>query len=161
MSGDSRLQVSDGHQKRRESALVQAIPPFQLQLVYDRHEEILREKQHRPVEPRRRNTDDGERVLVQSNRAANHAAVVLKVGVPIRVVEHDIRGAIRTSLIGCVKEPAQVRPYPKYVEVVPTRFIDKGASGIAARIQPCLSVVISCQAIKAAVSVAQVEVVSI
>ena len=76
------------------------------------------------MEIRRRYTDDRERMLVQLNGAAHHAAIILKMAVPIRVAEHDIRSAVRAMLIGAVEETAKIRLNAQYVEVVPARFID-------------------------------------
>src|SRR5579863_344463 len=153
--------MPDGHQERWESALGQAIVSFQPRYVRDRHKKILKEKQHRAVEPGRRNTDDCERVLVELNGTAKHARIALKVAMPIRVIEHDVRSAVRTVLVGGVKETAKIRLNAEYIEIISAHFIDKSAGRIAARIQPCLRVVISRQTVKTVVVVAQVEVVGI
>ncbi len=47
-------------------------------------------------------------MLVQLNNATDHAAIVLKTGMPKRVGEHDIRSAVWTLLIGAVKEAAKI-----------------------------------------------------
>ena len=61
-------------------------------------------KQQRPLKPGRRHADDGERMLVELNYAAHHAAIVLEMAVPIGVAEHDIRSAVRAVLIGAWKK---------------------------------------------------------
>ena len=113
------------------------------------------------MEPGRRYADDGERILVELNRAAQHAAVILKTGVPIRVTEHDIRSAVGTVLIGIVKKTANIRPNALCVEVVPAHFIEPDAGWIFPRVHPRLRDVKSCQTIKAAVAIAQIEIVGI
>src|ERR1700730_6879078 len=72
------------------SARVQAVPPVYLFLVDDRHKEIGRENQYSPAERRRRYPDDGKRMPVELENAAHHAAVILKIAVPISVGEHNI-----------------------------------------------------------------------
>ena len=106
---DSRLQVSHHHHDPTVPARVQEIYPVYLFLVHHRHEESGRENQYSPAEARRRYTDDSERMLVELNRAAHHAAVILKMRVPIRVGEHHIRGAVHAMLIGGVEETAKIR----------------------------------------------------
>ena len=61
------------------------------------------------MKPRRRYTEDGERMLVQLDHAAHHAAIILKMAVPIRVAEDDIRSTVGAVLIGGVKEAAKIR----------------------------------------------------
>ena len=51
-------------------------------------------------------------MLVQLNHTAHHAAIVLKMAVPICVAEHDIRSAVRAMLIGGVEETAKIRLNP-------------------------------------------------
>ena len=48
-------------------------------------------------------------MLVQLNNAAHHAAIILKMAVPIRVGEHDIWSAVGAMLIGSVEETAKIR----------------------------------------------------
>src|ERR1700730_14661456 len=76
----SRLQMS---QDLKDPIIVPARVQFKrfghLLLVDDRHKEIGRDKQQSPLEPRWRYTNDSERMLVQPNNAAHHAAIVLKV----------------------------------------------------------------------------------
>ena len=50
-----------------------------------------------------------ERMLVDLNNTAHHATVILKMGMPIRIAEHDIGGAVRAALIGCMEETAKIR----------------------------------------------------
>ena len=99
--------------------------------------------------------------LLSLNNAAHHAAIILKMGVPIRVGEHDIRSAVRAMLIGGVEETAEIRLNAQYVEVVPAHFIEPGAGGIFAGVEPGSVMLISCQTIKAAVAIAQIEIIRI
>ena len=74
-------------------------------------------------------------MLVQSDHAAHHPAISLKTAVPVSVGEHDVRSAVRTMLIGPVKEAAQIWLNSEHVEVVPGHLQDPGAGWIFARIQ--------------------------
>ncbi len=47
-------------------------------------------------------------MLVELNCTAHHAAIILKMAVPKRVGEHDIRGAVWAMLTGPVKETAKI-----------------------------------------------------
>ena len=94
------------------SAIVQEIRPVHLLLIDDWHKEIGRKNQYTPAEPRRRYTNDCERMLVELNNTAHHAAVILKMVVPIGVGEHDVGRAVRTMLIGCVDDSTEVRLNP-------------------------------------------------
>ena len=87
-------------------AIIQATRP--VILVDDWHKKIGRENQYTPAEPRRRNTNDCKRMFIELNNAAYHAAVILKMGVPIFVGKHDIWRAVWSLLIGWVDEPAEV-----------------------------------------------------
>ena len=75
-------------------------------------------------------------MLVQLNHAAHHAAIVLKMAVPICVAEHDIRSAVRAVLIRAVKETAKIRLNAQRVEVVPAHLIEPGRGRIVAGVQP-------------------------
>ena len=69
-------------------------------------------------------------MLVQLNNPTHNAAIVLKMGVPIRVGEHNIRSTIWAMLVGGVKETAKERLNAQCVEVVPRRFEDPGGDWI-------------------------------
>src|SRR6202030_4862129 len=100
---------------------------------------------------------DGERMLVQLDRAADHAAIILKMAVPIRVGKHDIRSAVWAALVGCVNETAKIRLNAQCVEVIPGHFEEPCAGWIVAGIEAYRSDVISRQILKAAVAIAQIE----
>src|ERR1035438_6100718 len=87
-------------------------------MVHDGHEDIRSEKQDGPLEPWRRHAKDGEWMPVEPNNAAHHAAIVLKMALPICVGEHDIGRAVWAMLIGIVEESAKVRLNAQCVEVV-------------------------------------------
>src|ERR1700675_2493120 len=87
------------------SARVQEIPSIHLFRVHYGHKELGREKQQSPVESRRGYTDDSKRMFVQLDNATHHAAIILKMAVPKRVGEYDIRGAVRAMLVGRVDQP--------------------------------------------------------
>src|SRR5580704_2672617 len=98
-------------------------------------------------------------MFVQADDAAHYSAVVLKMGMPIAVREHDIWRAIGTMLIGAMEDTAQTRWNAQCIKVVPGYFVDPCAGWIVARIQSDLSERKACQTIEAAVAVAQVEIV--
>src|SRR5579863_5504623 len=107
-------------------------------MVHDGHEDIRSEKQDGPLEPWRRHAKDGEWMAVEPNNAAHHAAIVLKMAVPICVREHDIGRAVWAMLIGIVEKSAKVRLDAQYVEVVSADLVFPNIGWIFARIQPCL-----------------------
>src|SRR5580704_12374460 len=55
-----------------------------LLLVHHRHEEVRGYEQQRALKLRRRDPNDGVRVLIELNNPANDAAIVLEIAVPIR-----------------------------------------------------------------------------
>src|SRR6266849_3906763 len=89
-------------------ARIQIIRPLHLLLVDHRHKEIRREKQQGPVELRRRHAEDGKRMLVDLNCAAHNATIILKMYMPVRVAEHNVRSAVRAMLIGAMEETAKI-----------------------------------------------------
>src|ERR1035438_8007172 len=106
-------------------------------------------------------TDDGERMLVELKNTAHHAPIILKMGVPVRVCEHNIRSAVRAMLIGGVEETANIRLHAQYVEIVSTGLIDPDAGWIFPRVEPRRRDVKICQTFKAAVAITQVKMVRI
>src|ERR1700730_9520753 len=90
------------------SAIVQEIRAVGLLLLNDWHKEIGRENQNTPAESRRRYANDGERMIVQLNNTADHAAIILEMAVPIGVGEHDIGSAVWAMLIGWADHSAEV-----------------------------------------------------
>src|SRR4029077_9165685 len=102
---DSRLQMPKRLTDPTVSAGVQKIRRVVVFLVDDGYKEIGREDQNSPAESGRRYTDDGKRMLVEMENAADHAAVILKMAVPIRIGKDDIW----SMLIGGVNEPAKIR----------------------------------------------------
>src|SRR5580692_7622788 len=96
-----------GHKDETLAAGVQVVHSFYLLLVHERHEETRVEKYQRPVEAGRCHAEDGEGMLVHLNYAADDAAIVLKMRVPIRIAEHDVGGAVWAVLIGSMEEAAE------------------------------------------------------
>src|ERR1700675_2405925 len=97
------------HQNAAVPARIQHIHPLYLLLVDDRHPEIGKDKQQSSPELRRCYAQDSKRMLVQLNRTAHHAAIILKMAMPKHVGEHDIRSAVWTLLIGAMEETAKIR----------------------------------------------------
>ena len=85
----------------------------------------------------------------------------LKMRPPVLVREHDIRRAIRAVLIRAVEEAAKIRLQSQGVEIVSAGFVQPDGSRISADVQPGSRNVESCQIFKAAVAVAQIEIVGI
>src|ERR1035438_3896618 len=129
--------------------------------VADGHEEIWGDKEQGPVESRRRYSDDGEGMFVNQYRAAHHAAIVLEARVPVSIGEHDIGCARITMFIGGVEEAAKIRLNLQYVEIIRGRSKARGARWIVACVKPREYKVEGRQLFKAAVAVAQIEVVGI
>ena len=69
-------------------------------------------------------------MLVELNHAAHHAAIVLKVAVPVGITEHDVRSAVGAVLVGGVKEAAKIRLHAQCVEVVSGDLIGPGRAGL-------------------------------
>ena len=84
----------------RLSALVQVSRPINCSWLTIGTKKSGEKNNNVPLELRRRDAEDGERMLVHLNDAAHHAAIVLKMAVPIGITEHDVRGAVRAMLIG-------------------------------------------------------------
>src|SRR6266550_2200004 len=154
--------MSDGLKNRMGiSARTHEFFPVHLLLVDDRHKEIGRNKQQSPAEIGRRYTDDGEGMLVQLNRAADDAGIILEMAVPICIAEHEIRGAIRAMFVGALKETAKIRLNSEHVEVVPSRCKARSDGWIVTRVQADKGKVKRCQIFEAAFAVAQIEIVGI
>src|SRR4030081_1975811 len=100
-------------------------------------------------------------MLAHLNHVAHHTLIVLEKTGPIRVAEHEKRGAVGAVLIGAVEEAAKVRVDPEHVEVVPSRRKARGGGWILARVQPYKDETKSCQILEAAVAIAQIEIVGI
>src|SRR5690242_18646982 len=100
-------------------------------------------------------------MLVHPDNTAYDTTVVLKMRMPIRVTEHYVWRAVRAMLIGVVEDAAKIGLNAQYVEVVPAHDIDPGAGGIFARVQSHLIDGKACQAVEAAVAIAQIEIVGI
>ena len=65
-------------------------------------------------------------MLVHLDNTAHHAAIVLKMAVPIGITDHQIRSAVGAMLIGGVEEAAKIRLNAHCVEVVPRHFVAPG-----------------------------------
>src|ERR1700733_2824558 len=106
---DSRLETSQHLKDGPRSARIQEIRSVYLRRVDHRHKEIGRVKQQCPVKLRRRYTENGKRMLAYSNGTTHHAAVILKMAMPIRPGEHDVGSAVGAMLIGPMEETAKIR----------------------------------------------------
>src|SRR5947209_5865167 len=84
----------------RSAARVQEVGAIGLPLINERKIEIGIEDQEGAVKGGRRHPDDGERMLVEADHAADHPGVVVKMRMPVSVREHDIGSAVRAMLVG-------------------------------------------------------------
>ena len=78
----------------------------------------------------------------------------MKMGVPVRVTEHHVRGAIRAIFIGVVEEAAQIGLNPKCVEIVSARLQTLGRRWILIRVECHLSDTVGYEVLEAIVTVA-------
>src|SRR6185369_17709975 len=74
----------------------------------------------------RGDSDDGERVFVDRDGAANDGRVAVEVAVPVCIAEDDVRGAVFTLLVGRMKESAEVRLDIEGIEVVAAGHVRPG-----------------------------------
>ena len=130
-------------------------------LVDHRHKEVGIEEQQCPVELGRRDAQDGVRMLVHLDDAAHHAAIVLKMTVPIGVGQHQVRCAVRAMLVGDVEEAAEIWLNLHRIEVVPSHLVAPDLGWILARVERHLGEDIGRQTVEAAVAIAQIEIVGI
>src|SRR5690242_1866704 len=144
--------MSERHKYQVSCPRIESVQPLNLLLVHQGDKEIGDAERQSSAEVRWRNADDGKRMLVHPNRAAHHPAVILKMGVPIRVTEHEIWCAVRAMLIGAVKETAKIRSNAQHVEVIPGDEIGPGEAWVFTGIQSYLIDSKACQAIEAAVA---------
>ena len=149
------------HEERAIPAIIQLIVAVHLLAIHNRHKEIGREKDQSPAKLRRGYADDRERMFVDLNHSAQYAAIILEMGVPIRIAEHDVRSAVETVLIRGVKKTAEIRMNPQCVKVVPARLHTPGRGWPFAGIERDLRDAVSNQTIKAAVAVAQILIIRI
>src|SRR5215467_6023504 len=107
-------------------ALVQLILPIDLFQIDHRYNEIGKEKHKSPMELRRRYAQNGKRIFIHLNNTAHHTGIFVKMAVPIRVREHDVRSAVSAMLIGRMKQTAKIRLKAQSVEVIPAHQHDPG-----------------------------------
>src|SRR5260370_29113844 len=109
--------MSPGHKNPALAARVQVVLTLDLLLVDNGRKETRIEKHESSAEARRRHTDDGVGMLVYLSNAADDAAVILKMSVPIIVAENEVRAAVGAILIGGMEETAEVRLKAQHIEV--------------------------------------------
>src|SRR5580693_3933584 len=109
------------HKNETMTARVQVVPSFYLLLIHERNEESGIEEYQGAVESGGRDAEDGVGILVHLNDAADDAAIVLKMRMPIRIAEHDVGRAVWAVLIGSVEETTEERLQAQDVEIVPAR----------------------------------------
>ena len=128
--------MSEGHVHVVFAALVKNLEPLYLFLLNHRRPEIGKEEEQCPVEVRRRNAKDGERMLVDLNNTSHDVAIVLKLAVPIFIADYEIGSTVGAMLVGIVEEAAKERLNAHRVEVVSGDFVAPGLGRIGARVQP-------------------------
>src|ERR1700730_1576160 len=122
-AGDSWLYTSN-EPEVPASALIQTVEALNLLLVHQRHPQSGRKKYFCPAELWGGNTENGEGMFVQLNRAPYHRWIAAEMTAPICTAEHDVRTAVGAVLIRGVKETAKIGPEAQRVEVISTGFID-------------------------------------
>lgn len=94
-----RFEVPDDGSYPSRFALVEIIHAPDLLLIHHGNVEPDSDKRVRTVKLGGRDTGDGERMLIELNGAANDVRIVLKMIVPVSVREHEVRSAVRPSLV--------------------------------------------------------------
>ena len=81
------------------------------------------------MELKRRHAHNRKRILIHLNNTAHHARIIVKMAVPIRVGEHDVRSAVRAILIAGVEQTAKIRGENQIARPFPRRpFYEDGNS---------------------------------
>src|ERR1700742_1200616 len=130
-------------------------------MIHDGHEDIRSEEQHGPLEVRRGHAKDGDWILVETNNAAYHAAIILEMAVPVGVGENDVGRAVWAMLIGSMEEAAEVGVDTQYIEVVCAGFVFPHIGGIVAGVEPCLGDGPGSDIVEAVIALANIEIVGI
>src|SRR5262249_3926663 len=105
---DASLHMSEGLKNPALAARVQINLAIDLPRVDDGHIKWCMEAHQGGVKFRWGHTDNGKRMLVELDDTAHDAAIILKMSVPIRVAEDDIRSAVGAMLIGRLNEAAEI-----------------------------------------------------
>src|SRR5581483_9817506 len=100
-------------------------------------------------------------MLIQADRATDNRRIIVKLRVPELVIEHDVRSAVWTMLIGRVEESPEMRIRTHSVEKVTADDVDPGGGDIVSSIESDFIDAEGSQILKAAVTVAQVKIVRI
>ncbi len=100
-------------------------------------------------------------MFVELNFAAHHSAISLKMHLPVRICQDQIRRTIRAVLIGAVKEAAEIWLNSEHVEIVPGGRIATAERRIISGIQPGEGELECRQRFETTVAVTQVEIVRI
>ena len=157
---DAGLEMAHGL-KQREAATRAHVVSIEQVVFNERDKEIGIEKHEGSVEFRRGDAEDGEGMPVNANDTVDHAAIVLKTGMPIGVGEYDIGSAVGPMLIGRVEELAKIWVKAEGIEVVAAGFLDPGTGWISACVEAGPGDVIGYEAVEAAIAIAQIDVVEI
>src|SRR5258708_35643626 len=135
--------MSHGHKNPTFAARVELVSPLDLLLVDDGSKETRIEKHESPAEARRCHTDDGVGMLVHLSNAADDAAVIRKMSVPIVVAKNDVRIAVGAMLIASMEETAEVRLKTQHIKVVSADYNDPNPAGISTGVHPNMTAIIS------------------
>src|SRR5438270_5444513 len=90
------------------SPCIQKIVVASLFLTHDGHEKVGGKTYKNTDESRRCYSDDGKRVLIELDHTANHATIVAKTCVPVRIAQHHIGSAVGAMLVGGVEQTAKI-----------------------------------------------------
>ena len=149
------------HEDVALSAIVQDIDALNLFLLDHGRPEVGIEEDQGSAEVGRGDAEDGERVLVDLDDAANDVAIVLKMGVPVRPRDHQIRSAVRAVLIGDGEEAAEEGLNVHGLEVVSGDFVAPGLGWIFPGIEADGNEDVGGKSFEGAIAVAEVEIVGI
>src|SRR5207302_7619511 len=100
-------------------------------------------------------------MLVELHRSTDYASIILKAAMPVRVTEHQIRRAVRATLVRTAVEPAKIRPNTQHIEIVAGRRVAAGDSWILARVQADKSEIEGRQIFEAVVAITKIAIVEI
>ena len=100
-------------------------------------------------------------MFVELEGASNNAAIVLETAVPVGVAEHEIGRAVGATFVGCMKKSPKKWLQLEHIEKVSGRRITISLECFLARVQADKGEIERRQILKAAISVAKIDVVRI
>src|ERR1700734_2741434 len=93
-------------------------------MLDQRHEHRGIEEEECPVKIPGRNAQNGEGMAIELDHPADDSAIVLEMGVPVLIAQHDVGRAVGRALIGSMEKVAQIWLQSQPVEVSGAGFLD-------------------------------------